>query len=72
MAETKWSLCGEYMESCNCDYLCPVPGGNGSVMLLGIAGGCGETTSRPLVNVSAKTGCIAVPSGSSSGPRQIY
>lgn len=23
MAETKWTLKGEYMESCNCDYLCP-------------------------------------------------
>ena len=23
MAEQKWSLKGEYMESCNCDYLCP-------------------------------------------------
>ncbi|HEV2098941.1 MAG TPA: DUF1326 domain-containing protein [Stellaceae bacterium] len=23
MAEPKWSLRGEYMESCNCDYLCP-------------------------------------------------
>ncbi len=23
MAETKWSIRGEYMESCNCDYLCP-------------------------------------------------
>jgi hypothetical protein len=23
MAESKWSLRGEYMESCNCDYLCP-------------------------------------------------
>jgi hypothetical protein len=23
MAERKWSLRGEYMESCNCDYLCP-------------------------------------------------
>jgi hypothetical protein len=23
MAETKWSLRGQYMESCNCDYLCP-------------------------------------------------
>jgi hypothetical protein len=23
MPETKWSLRGEYMESCNCDYLCP-------------------------------------------------
>src|SRR5438046_9298287 len=21
--ETKWSIRGEYMESCNCDYLCP-------------------------------------------------
>src|SRR5260370_3523635 len=23
MAEKKWSLGGEYMERCNCDYLCP-------------------------------------------------
>ncbi len=23
MAETKWALSGEFMESCNCDYLCP-------------------------------------------------
>jgi hypothetical protein len=23
MAEPQWSLRGEYMESCNCDYLCP-------------------------------------------------
>ena len=23
MVETKWSIRGEYMESCNCDYLCP-------------------------------------------------
>jgi hypothetical protein len=23
MAETKWQISGEYMESCNCDYLCP-------------------------------------------------
>jgi hypothetical protein len=23
MAESKWALRGEYMESCNCDYLCP-------------------------------------------------
>ena len=23
MAKAKWSLRGEYMESCNCDYLCP-------------------------------------------------
>jgi hypothetical protein len=23
MAEARWSLRGEYMESCNCDYLCP-------------------------------------------------
>jgi hypothetical protein len=23
MAETSWKLTGEYMESCNCDYLCP-------------------------------------------------
>src|ERR1700728_823105 len=23
MAESKWSLRGQYMESCNCDYLCP-------------------------------------------------
>src|SRR6266849_6046684 len=23
MAEPNWSLRGEYMESCNCDYLCP-------------------------------------------------
>jgi hypothetical protein len=23
MAEEKWSLRGQYMESCNCDYLCP-------------------------------------------------
>lgn len=23
MAEPKWTLRGEYMESCNCDYLCP-------------------------------------------------
>jgi len=23
MPELKWSLRGEYMESCNCDYLCP-------------------------------------------------
>lgn len=23
MAEQKWSLSGDYMESCNCDYLCP-------------------------------------------------
>ena len=23
MAETKWSIRGEYMESCNCEYLCP-------------------------------------------------
>jgi hypothetical protein len=23
MAQSKWSLRGEYMESCNCDYLCP-------------------------------------------------
>src|SRR5438046_10454749 len=21
--ETQWSIRGEYMESCNCDYLCP-------------------------------------------------
>jgi hypothetical protein len=23
MAETKWQMGGEYIESCNCDYLCP-------------------------------------------------
>ncbi len=23
MAEAKWRISGEYMESCNCDYLCP-------------------------------------------------
>jgi hypothetical protein len=23
MADTKWAIRGEYMESCNCDYLCP-------------------------------------------------
>src|SRR5262245_6754261 len=23
MADQNWSLRGEYMESCNCDYLCP-------------------------------------------------
>jgi hypothetical protein len=23
MAETSWQISGEYMESCNCDYLCP-------------------------------------------------
>ena len=23
MAEAAWPLCGEYMERCNCDYLCP-------------------------------------------------
>ena len=23
MAEQKWVMRGEYMESCNCDYLCP-------------------------------------------------
>jgi hypothetical protein len=23
MAESKWKISGEYMESCNCDYLCP-------------------------------------------------
>ncbi|NJN39870.1 MAG: DUF1326 domain-containing protein [Gammaproteobacteria bacterium] len=23
MAESKWSVSGEYVESCNCDYLCP-------------------------------------------------
>ena len=23
MAGTPWSIRGEYMESCNCDYLCP-------------------------------------------------
>src|SRR5947209_10039360 len=23
MAEPRWSVRGEYMESCNCDYLCP-------------------------------------------------
>ncbi len=23
MAQQKWSLSGDYMESCNCDYLCP-------------------------------------------------
>jgi len=23
MAGTTWSIRGEYMESCNCDYLCP-------------------------------------------------
>ena len=23
MAEAAWTLCGQYMESCNCDYLCP-------------------------------------------------
>lgn len=23
MADSKWTLRGEYMESCNCDYLCP-------------------------------------------------
>src|SRR5438874_3247090 len=23
MAEAQWSIRGEYMESCNCDYLCP-------------------------------------------------
>jgi hypothetical protein len=23
MADEKWSLAGQYMESCNCDYLCP-------------------------------------------------
>jgi hypothetical protein len=23
MAEQKWQISGEYMESCNCDYLCP-------------------------------------------------
>ena len=24
MAEKTWELSGQYMESCNCDYLCPV------------------------------------------------
>ncbi len=23
MADQKWTMRGEYMESCNCDYLCP-------------------------------------------------
>jgi len=23
MAQSKWTIAGEYMESCNCDYLCP-------------------------------------------------
>ena len=23
MAEKVWELSGQYMESCNCDYLCP-------------------------------------------------
>src|SRR5262252_2541412 len=23
MSEQKWTMRGEYMESCNCDYLCP-------------------------------------------------
>jgi len=23
MAQKTWELSGEYMESCNCDYLCP-------------------------------------------------
>ena len=23
MADVKWAIRGEYMESCNCDYLCP-------------------------------------------------
>ena len=23
MADAKWAIRGEYMESCNCDYLCP-------------------------------------------------
>jgi len=23
MAQQKWVMRGEYMESCNCDYLCP-------------------------------------------------
>ena len=23
MPETNWAIRGEYMESCNCDYLCP-------------------------------------------------
>jgi hypothetical protein len=23
MPEQKWTMRGEYMESCNCDYLCP-------------------------------------------------
>jgi hypothetical protein len=23
MADPKWALRSEYMESCNCDYLCP-------------------------------------------------
>src|SRR3979490_1657999 len=23
MAEQKWTMRGQYMESCNCDYLCP-------------------------------------------------
>jgi hypothetical protein len=23
MAEKAWELSGQYMESCNCDYLCP-------------------------------------------------
>ena len=23
MAEQQWTMLGEYMESCNCDYLCP-------------------------------------------------
>ena len=23
MADKTWELSGEYMESCNCDYLCP-------------------------------------------------
>lgn len=23
MADIKWKIGGQYMESCNCDYLCP-------------------------------------------------
>jgi len=23
MAQQQWTMLGEYMESCNCDYLCP-------------------------------------------------
>ncbi len=55
VAETKWKISGEYMESCNCDYLCPCiytnPQGPGTydncyaMMVYRIEEGqCGDTT----------------------------